>query len=145
MNPLFFFTYPCVCRVTFTDSQSSETFRVSLGIGPVAALARHLSIAPSPENWTLGQRRRLIKSAIRERSTLVPVEEEEEGEEEGEGEGEDDGSSYRRRIAARKRHRAIGRSLFVVRCAQRLLFARTCGSHHISSLSLRIAVWSWMG
>eukprot|EP00903_Cladosiphon_okamuranus_P016164 g14917.t1 len=96
-------------RVMFADAQSSETFRVSLGIGPVAALARHLSIAPSPENWTLGQRRRLIKNIIRERSAIVPVEEEEV-----------DGSGHPGKAGARTHRRAIGQSLYcMVRCLGR--------------------------
>lgn len=81
--------------------------RLSLGIGPVAALARHVSMAPSPESWTLGQRRRLIKSAIRDWSALVPVEEEKA-----------DGSSRRGKAGANPRRRMIGQSLYcVVRCA----------------------------
>lgn len=94
--------------VTFADAPSSETFYVSLGIGPVAALARHLSIAPLPENWTLGQRRKLIKSAIRERSALEPI----KGE-------ESDGSGHRGNVGAKTRRRAIGRSVCcIVRCAE---------------------------
>lgn len=108
-------------RVMFADAPTGETFRVSLGIGPVAALARYQSIPPSPENWTLGQRRRLMKSAIRERSTLVPVEEE-----------GDDGSSRRGNAGTKAHSRATGRSLcYVVRCrtaSAPAVFHRSVGS-----------------
>ena len=60
-------------RVNFTDATSGGTFRVSIGIGPVAALARHLSVASSHADWTLGQRRRVIGSAIRGGSALEPA------------------------------------------------------------------------
>ncbi|CAN0003257.1 unnamed protein product [Ectocarpus fasciculatus] len=64
-------------NVTFTNPRSGATFRLSLGIGAVAAQARHVSVASSPEDWTLGQKRRVIKKVIQKNSKLVLVEEDE--------------------------------------------------------------------
>lgn len=72
-------TLPQFChhRVIFTDTPSGEEFRLSLGIGQIASLAQHASITSSPEDWTLGQRQKLIRSAIRGWSALVPADDEE--------------------------------------------------------------------
>lgn len=63
--------------VTFTDLRSGATFRLSLGIGAVAAQARHVSVPSSPETWTLGQKRKVIKKVIQKNAKLVLVEEDE--------------------------------------------------------------------
>ncbi|CAM9270914.1 unnamed protein product [Ectocarpus sp. 8 AP-2014] len=64
-------------NVIFTNPPSGATFRLSLGIGAVAAHARHVSVASSPETWTLGQKRKVIKTVMQKNSKLVLVEEDE--------------------------------------------------------------------
>ncbi|CAM9468122.1 unnamed protein product [Ectocarpus sp. 4 AP-2014] len=64
-------------NVVFTNPPSGATFRLSLGIGAVAAQARHVSVASSPDTWTLRQKRKVIKKVIQNNSKLMLVEEDE--------------------------------------------------------------------
>ncbi|CAM9787698.1 unnamed protein product, partial [Hapterophycus canaliculatus] len=63
---------PGSLQVCFTNPRSGEKFRVSLGFRLVSVFARrYLSVTSSPEDWTLRQRRRIIKRAVQDTSTLV--------------------------------------------------------------------------
>ncbi|CAN0358803.1 unnamed protein product [Ectocarpus sp. 12 AP-2014] len=64
-------------NVVFTNPPSGATFRLSLGIGAVAAQARHVSVALSPDTWTLRQKQKVIKRVIQNNSKLVLIEEDE--------------------------------------------------------------------
>ncbi|CAM9389734.1 unnamed protein product [Scytosiphon promiscuus] len=64
-------------QVKFTNPRSGETYRVNLGFRLVSGFARrNLSVTSSPEDWTLGERRRIIKTAIKKTCALLGTEEE---------------------------------------------------------------------
>ena len=64
-----------VNRIIFTNAPTGDTYNITVGVGVLAATDCALAANASPRSWTLGQRRRVIKRAIVERSFFVPVEE----------------------------------------------------------------------
>ncbi|CAM9298102.1 unnamed protein product [Laminaria digitata] len=68
-------------RMFFTNAPTGDTFSITVGVGVLAETHGALATNTTPRSWTLGQRRRIVKCAIAERSFLVPVEDDDSDDE----------------------------------------------------------------
>lgn len=68
----------CTARISFTNSPTGEIFEVTVGLRLVTSSACSAAMKIPPAEWTIGQRKRILRQVISEGSHLTHAQEDQE-------------------------------------------------------------------